>query len=117
MTAREHPPANSPSSTPKGISPAEPAAAEGGSGAPKVAARMGVPSSSDPHPADDGRRPVAWIHIAAPGRGATPTVRSWCICGRDLFTAGHTKALALIADHERHRTTCPKLNTTERKAA
>ncbi|MFG2293396.1 hypothetical protein [Streptomyces sp. NPDC048603] len=44
-------------------------------------------------------------------------MRSWCICGRDLFAAGHAKALALIADHERHRTTCPQLNTTEGKAA
>ncbi|MFE3579579.1 hypothetical protein [Streptomyces vinaceus] len=61
---------------------------------------------------------MAWLHIVAPpSYGATPSVRSWCSCGRDLFAAGHTRALALIADHEQHRTTCPLLASTEGTAA
>ncbi|MFD9572895.1 hypothetical protein ACFWBI_24005 [Streptomyces sp. NPDC059982] len=95
-----------------GPGPAEPAPAPDASGAPKVVAE-GVPSAVRPDPrADDGRRPVAWLHINAPGPGVTPTVRSWCACGRDLFAAGQTRALDLIADHERHRTACPHINPT-----
>ncbi|MFJ3962048.1 hypothetical protein [Streptomyces sp. NPDC090036] len=111
-------PANSPTQAPAGISPAEPAVAIDGSGAPKVVAE-GVLSSVRPDPrADDGRRPVAWLHINAPGRGVTPSVRSWCACGRDLFAAGQTRALALIADHEQHRLLCPQINPAqEGKAA
>lgn len=117
MTAREHPPANSPTKTPARISPAEPAPAPDGNGRPKVVAE-GVLSAVRPDPrADDGRRPLAWLHITAPDRGTTPTVRSWCACGRDLFAAGQTRALALIADHDRHRTTCPVLAPQEGKAA
>ncbi|MET9597853.1 hypothetical protein [Streptomyces sp. NPDC006459] len=97
---------------------AEPAPATDGSGAPKVVAG-GVPSAlrSDPR-WDDGRRPVAWLHINAPGRGVTPSVRSWCARGRDLFAAGQRRALALIADHDQHRTVCPHIAPQEgRKAA
>lgn len=94
-------------------SPAEPAPTPDGSGALKVVAE-GVPSSIRPDPlADDGRRPVAWLHIVAPGRGVTPSARSWCRCGRDLFAAGQTRALALIADHKQHRTVCPVLASSE----
>ncbi|MGW6947601.1 hypothetical protein [Streptomyces xanthophaeus] len=109
MSHREHPPANSPASTCAGISPAEPTPAPDGSGALKVVAE-GVPSSvcPDPH-ADDGRRPVAWLNIVAPGRGVAPSVRSWCVCGRDLFAAGQARSLALITDHQRHRDVCPQL--------
>ncbi|MGP3685413.1 hypothetical protein ACTVZO_12000 [Streptomyces sp. IBSNAI002] len=98
-------------------SPAEPAPAPNGSGAPKAVAE-GVPSSVLPDPlADDGRRPVAWLHtVAPPSYGASPSVRSWCSCGRDIFAAGRARALALIADHEQHRTTCPRL-TRRREAA
>ncbi|WP_371593077.1 hypothetical protein [Streptomyces virginiae] len=98
---------------------AEPTPATAACGVPKVVAE-GVPSAlrSD-HGWDDGRRPVAWLHITAPGRGVTPSVRSWCVCGRDLFAAGQRRALALIADHEQHRTTCPHLTPAQegRKAA
>ncbi|MFJ5806702.1 hypothetical protein [Streptomyces sp. NPDC093093] len=91
------------------LHPAEPAPAPDGRGAAKVVAE-GVPSAVRPDPSrDDGRRPIAWIHTVAPGRGATPTVRSWCQCGRDLFAAGQRRALALIADHDAHRTQCPLL--------
>ncbi|MFD3870380.1 hypothetical protein [Streptomyces sp. NPDC058623] len=100
-----------------GPHPAEPALAPAGGGAPKVVAE-GVPSSVRPDPrADDGRRPIAWLHLVAPGRGTTPTVRSWCACGRDLFAAGQTRALALIADHVQHRVLCPLLASQEGKAA
>ncbi|MGW7031078.1 hypothetical protein ACWGFX_28440 [Streptomyces xanthophaeus] len=99
-------------------SSAEPSVVPDGSGALKVVAE-GVPSSVRPDPrADDGRRPVAWLHIVAPGRGVTPSVRSWCVCGRDLFVAGQARTLALIADHERHRDVCPQLtHAQEGKAA
>ncbi|MCP3758741.1 hypothetical protein [Streptomyces sp. TBY4] len=117
MSAREHPPANSPAPTPTGIKSAEPAPATDGNSAPKVVAE-GVLSSVRLNPCfDDGRRPVAWLHITAPGRGVTPSARSWCSCGRDLFAAGQTRALALIDDHVRHRTACPQLVSQEGKAA
>ncbi|KJY23321.1 hypothetical protein ADK93_15650 [Streptomyces sp. XY58] len=104
-----------PAPTP-GSHSAETAAATADSGAPKVVAE-GVPSSLRPSPhVDDGRRPITWLHIVAPGRGATPSVRSWCTCGRDLFAAGQTRALALITDHARHRTICP-LQADDRSAA
>ncbi|MFD3940063.1 hypothetical protein ACFWSF_35360 [Streptomyces sp. NPDC058611] len=97
--------------------PAEPAPAPDGGGALRVVAE-GVPSAVPPDPGwDDGRRPVAWLHITAPGRGVTPSARSWCTCGRDLFAAGQARALALIADHAQHRTHCPLLVTQEGKAA
>ncbi|MEV5199018.1 hypothetical protein [Streptomyces sp. NPDC053720] len=84
-------------------------------GAPKNVAE-GVPSSvrSDPQ-TGDGRYPIAWLTITAP-RGATPTATSVCDCGRNLFAAGHRKALALIEAHARHRTRCP-LRTTEERIA
>ncbi|WP_078944316.1 hypothetical protein [Streptomyces sp. XY511] len=98
-------------------SPAEPAPTPDGSSAPRVVAE-GAPSSVRPDPlADDGRRPLAWLHITAPGRGVTPSVRSWCACGRDLFAAGQRRALALIDDHTEHRTHCPLLVSQEGKAA
>ncbi|MCX4541914.1 hypothetical protein [Streptomyces sp. NBC_01565] len=119
MSPREHAPANSPTLTPTGTSHANPAPAQDGSSAPKVVARQGVPSALRPDPhADDGRRPVAWLHITAPGRGISPSVRSWCACGRDLFAAGQARALALIADHVRHRDVCPHITPVqEGKAA
>ncbi|MET7583508.1 hypothetical protein [Streptomyces microflavus] len=65
---------------------------------------------------EEGRHPVAWLTITAP-RGATPTATSICACGRNLFAAGHTKALALIADHTDHKTLCPLRSTQERTAS
>ncbi|MET9916245.1 hypothetical protein ABZZ04_04060 [Streptomyces sp. NPDC006435] len=96
---------------------AEPAPAASGSGAPKDVGRQAVPSSvrSDPQ-TGDGRYPVAWLTITAP-RGATPTATSTCQCGRNLFAAGHHRALALINDHARHRTLCPLRTTEERTAS
>ncbi|WP_328740096.1 hypothetical protein OHA91_25815 [Streptomyces erythrochromogenes] len=117
MSAHPHPPLEGPTPAPAGTSPAEPAPGPDGGGAAKVVAE-GVPSSVRPDlHADDGRRPIAWLHINAPGRGVTPSVRSWCQCGRDLFAAGQTRALALIDDHVQHRTLCPLLVPQEGKAA
>ncbi|MGW2507869.1 hypothetical protein ACWC0A_00325 [Streptomyces scopuliridis] len=97
-------------------SPAEPASAPSGSGAAKVVAE-GVRTAvgSDPQ-TGDGRRPVAWLRISAP-KGATPTAASWCVCGRDLFAAGHRKVLALIEDHTAHRDLCTLRTTQEERNA
>ncbi|MEV6747405.1 hypothetical protein AB0N21_23865 [Streptomyces sp. NPDC051080] len=115
MTARTHSPLKSLPTPPTDPSHAEPAPTPSGSGAPKDVAE-GVPSSvrSDPQ-TGDGRYPIAWLTISAP-RGAVPTATSICECGRNLFAAGHRKALALIDDHNRHRTRCP-LRTTEERIA
>ncbi|MEW2149851.1 hypothetical protein AB0909_11435 [Streptomyces albidoflavus] len=97
-------------STPTGPHPAEPAPASAARAAAKYAAE-GVRSAPrpDPRPTDQ-RHPVAWLTITAPPNRTTPTARSQCACGRDLFAAGQQRALALIADHEQHRTTCPLIN-------
>ncbi|MCP9945424.1 hypothetical protein LUX12_12485 [Streptomyces somaliensis] len=95
--------------------PAGPAPARGGGGAPKVAAE-GVRSGLDPRPGD-GRRVVALLHIAAPGRGAVPTATSVCDCGRNRSAIGHRRVAALIAEHAAHRTTCPLRHQPERTAA
>ncbi|MGW7364635.1 hypothetical protein ACWGI8_14695 [Streptomyces sp. NPDC054841] len=87
-------------------------------GAPKGAARKGVPSAlrSGPHPGD-GRRIVAWLHISAPGRSTVPTATSRCACGRDRSTVGHRRVLALIQDHEQHRDVCPLRTSQEGRNA
>ncbi|MEL7990111.1 hypothetical protein AAG656_07075 [Streptomyces albidoflavus] len=97
-------------STPTGPNFAEPAPATTAKAAAKDAAE-GVRSAPrlEPRPTDQ-RRPVAWLTITAPPDRTTPTVRSQCACGRDLFAAGQQRALALIADHDQHRTTCPFIN-------
>lgn len=80
---------------------------------------VGVLSSvrPDPHPTPDGRRPIAWLTIRAPGRGATPTAASWCACGRDRSAIGHGRVLALITDHTEHRDLCPLRWDQEGRAA
>ena len=85
-------------------------------GEPKGAA-VGVRTvlRSDPS-RGDGRYPVAWLCISAP-RGAVPTATSKCLCGRDRSAVGHTKVLALIADHTAHRDECPLRTTQEGRAA
>ncbi|WDI19709.1 hypothetical protein PS783_19970 [Streptomyces enissocaesilis] len=86
-------------------------------GEPKGAARKGVPSALRPDPRrGDGRYPVAWLHICAP-KGATPTATSRCECGRDRSAVGHKRVLALITDHEAHRTACPLRTHQEGRAA
>ncbi|WP_234431888.1 hypothetical protein [Streptomyces sp. NRRL S-241] len=116
MSNHPHRPLEGTTLTATGPSPAEPAPASDGRSALRVVAE-GVLSSVHPDPhANDGRRPVAWLHIVAPGRGVTPSVRSWCVCGRDLFAAGQRRALALIDDHVKHRSICP-LRDYDRSAA
>ncbi|MFE9385850.1 hypothetical protein ACFYMO_21910 [Streptomyces sp. NPDC007025] len=89
-------------------STAEPAAAPGGRGAPKNAARQGALSALRPDPhLSNMRHPVAWLTITAPGRGAIPTGTSWCACGRDRSAVGHRQVAALAEAHAAHRTTCP----------
>ncbi|MFF3840777.1 hypothetical protein [Streptomyces sp. NPDC001930] len=56
------------------------------------------------------------LHITLPDRKTIPTATSRCQCGRDLFTVGHRKVLALVADHTAHRDLCPLL-TEGREAA
>ncbi|MDH2388287.1 hypothetical protein QCN29_05680 [Streptomyces sp. HNM0663] len=76
-------------------------------GVPKGVAE-GVPSAVRPDPQPgDGRWPVAWLHITAPGRGAIPTAASKCACGRDRSAVGHRKVHDLITDHTAHRDLCP----------
>ncbi|WUW22257.1 hypothetical protein OG521_16205 [Streptomyces sp. NBC_01463] len=85
-------------------------------GAPKVVAE-GVPVAVRPdQQTGDGRYPIAWLTISAP-RGATPSATSVCECGRNLFAAGHRKALALIADHADHKARCPLRADQEGAAA
>ncbi|MFE2118466.1 hypothetical protein ACFXAY_34405 [Streptomyces microflavus] len=86
---------------------------------PKGAAE-GVPIAVrfDPR-RDDGRRPVAWLHITAPPSwSVTPSARSWCICGYERQAIGRATVLQLIAAHGEHRTSCPLLNpASEGRAA
>ncbi|MFF0794320.1 hypothetical protein [Streptomyces spiralis] len=104
-------------STPTGPHAAEPAAPRTAVGEPKGAARKGVRTAlgSDPH-GEDGRRPIAWLHIVAP-RGAVPTATSRCACGRDRSAIGRARVLALIDDHAAHRDTCPLRTSQEGRAA
>ncbi|MCX5605380.1 hypothetical protein OOK29_45415 [Streptomyces phaeochromogenes] len=85
-------------------------------GEPKGVA-AGVRTALRPDPrSNDGRYPVAWLHISAP-RGAVPTATSKCLCGRDRSAVGRTKVLALITDHTAHRDACPLRTTQEGRAA
>ncbi|MER7839198.1 hypothetical protein ABTY98_25820 [Streptomyces sp. NPDC096040] len=85
-------------------------------GEPKGVAE-GVPIAVRPDPRQgDGRYPVAWLTIRAP-RNAIPTATSTCRCGRDRRAVGKPRVLALIADHELHRDTCPLLTPQEGRAA
>ncbi|MEU0020526.1 hypothetical protein ABZ173_22945 [Streptomyces rochei] len=59
---------------------------------------------------------MAWLHICAP-KGTTPTATSRCECGRDRSAVGHKRVLALITDHEAHRTACPLRTHQEGRGA
>ncbi|MFD5162829.1 hypothetical protein ACFWMJ_33030 [Streptomyces hawaiiensis] len=86
-------------------------------GEPESAARQGVRTACSPDlHGDDGRRPVAWLHIVAP-RGTVPTATSRCACGRDRSAIGKPRVLALIDDHTAHRTVCPLRHPQEGRAA
>ncbi|MEU0990689.1 hypothetical protein [Streptomyces sp. NPDC005953] len=118
MTTTAHP---SLKSVPHHAQPhiAEPSVIPDGSRAPKDVARRASASSvrPHPHPTPDGRQPIAWLTIRAPGRGTTPTATSWCACGRNRSAIGHGRVLALITDHTDHQTNCPLRSTDERAAA
>ncbi|MBP8539773.1 DUF1922 domain-containing protein [Streptomyces sp. MK37H] len=88
-------------------------------GALENAARQGVPSVSGlDGQQGDGRHPVAWLHITAPPDWqATPTATSKCACGRDRSAVGRRRVLALVADHEAHKTSCPLRSSQEEKNA
>ncbi|MFF7699563.1 hypothetical protein [Streptomyces lydicus] len=87
------------------------------SGAPKVAAE-GVLSAVRPDPQQgDGRAPIAWLHITAPGHGAIPTATSICQCGRNRSAVGQRKVLALIEEHTAHRGNCPLRAVKEDRTA
>ncbi|MFD7443280.1 hypothetical protein [Streptomyces sp. NPDC059909] len=118
MTTRPHPPMKSLPGTTDQPSAATQGKAPTAVGAPKGAARKGVPSAlrTDPHPSD-GRHIVAWLHITAPGRSTVPTATSTCACGRDRSAVGHRRALALIQDHEQHRDVCPLRTSQEGRNA
>ncbi|WP_238153766.1 hypothetical protein [Streptomyces xinghaiensis] len=86
--------------------------------AAKGAARQGARSALRPDPRpSDGRRPIAWLHITAPGRGTVPTATSVCACGRNRSAVGRRHVLALIDAHTAHRTTCPLRKNEGRNAA
>jgi hypothetical protein len=105
-TPRPRPAGKSIPRTTMGPHAAEPAAPRTAESDPKGAAE-GVPIALRPDPQQgDGRYPVAWLHISAPG-GATPTATSKCQCGRDRSAVGKARVLALIKDHEAHRDECP----------
>lgn len=108
MSARPHPPLGRPTSAATGPRTAEPAPAPSSRSAPRAVGRKAVPSAlrSDPQ-TGDGRYPIAWLHITAPGRGTIPTATSKCACGRDRSAVGHRRVPALIADHETHKDLCP----------
>ncbi|WP_346173418.1 hypothetical protein [Streptomyces cuspidosporus] len=99
--------------------PAEPAPAPDGRSAPRSVGRKAVPSALRPDPqTGDGRYPVAWLHVTAPADWrATPTATSKCTCGRDRSAVGRRRVLALIADHDAHKTTCPLRNSQEGRNA
>lgn len=91
---------------PPRLSIAELAPAPSGGGAAKGIAE-GVPIAVRPdQQTGDGRYPIAWLTISAT-RGAIPSATNVCECGRNLFAAGHRKALALIVDHADHKSRCP----------
>ena len=119
MTRPEPPPIKSLPATADRPCSAGPASAPAGSGAPKGGAE-GVLSALRPDSQQgDGRSPIAWLHVTAPG-GAIPTATSKCLCGRDRSAVGHRKVLALIEDHHAHRTVCSWRRSgaaAERKAA
>ncbi|MFJ5302163.1 hypothetical protein [Streptomyces sp. NPDC088350] len=115
-TPRPRPAGKGTTTTPTGPRPAELTPPQADLGAPQGVAE-GVPTAVRPDPPrGDGRYPIAWLHINAP-RGATPTARSTCLCGRDRSAVGHARVHALIADHTAHRDTCPLRTPQEGRAA
>ncbi|GAA2418034.1 hypothetical protein GCM10010420_55540 [Streptomyces glaucosporus] len=95
---------------------ADPPAPGTADGASKDVGRRPSTSRSGPR-LGDGRYPIAWLHLAAPGRGAVPTAQSWCACGHDRSAIGHHRVLTLIDAHAAHRENCPLRHRTESRHA
>lgn len=117
MSAPPNPPlkrqSSSPASHPRAAGPAP---APSGRSAPEVVAvGVRIAVRPDPRPVPE-QRVIGGLRITAP-RGAAPTAASWCVCGRDLFAAGHRQVLALIADHTAHRDICPRHTGREERNA
>ncbi|MFD0229755.1 hypothetical protein ACWGPD_12470 [Streptomyces hirsutus] len=111
MSDRRHPHLKSITTTPDSPQVAAQPVDSPAVGEPKGVAE-GVPTAGRPDPlADDGRRPVAWLHITAPASwSVTPSARSWCTCGYERHAIGRAAVLQLVTAHDEHRTTCPLLN-------
>lgn len=117
MTGPHSPHLDCPTDSTTGPGPAAQPVDRAAVGEPTGAARQGVVTALRPDPRrDDGRYPVAWLHIVAP-KGATPTATSRCECGRDRSAIGQRRVLALIADHAAHRPACPLRIPQEGRAA
>jgi hypothetical protein len=112
MSAPSRPLLKSVTTTPTGPHVARPAGPPPAVGEPKGVAE-GVPIAVRPDPSrNDGRRPVAWLHIVAPASwSVTPSARSWCTCGYERHATGRAAVLQLIAAHGEHRTSCPLLDS------
>ncbi|WP_433919252.1 hypothetical protein OIE50_27955 [Streptomyces canus] len=113
MNAPPRPSLKSITHTPTGPQAAPQAVDTPAVGEPKGVAE-GVPFAVRPDPRrDDGRRPVAWLHIVAPPSwSVTPSARSWCTCGYERNAIGRAAVLQLVTAHGEHRTSCPLLNPT-----
>ncbi len=120
MTTTEPRPAlKSLTPTPDQPRPAEPAGTTSGRGAPKVAARQGVPSAGRPDPQhSNGPRVIGWLHIQLPTSWRkVPRAVSHCDCGRHVTARGHDAVVALIAAHAEHRALCTLHTAPERRQA
>ncbi|WP_427166577.1 hypothetical protein ACQF4J_21805 [Streptomyces sp. C1-1] len=116
MTAPTPPALDCPTNTTTGPHAAPPPVDTTAVGEPKGAARKGVRTACGPDPhGDDGRRPIAWLHIVAPRAVLTATLR--CACGHDRSAIGKPHVLALIDDHTAHRDACPLRNPQEGRPA
>ncbi|MFF7204245.1 hypothetical protein [Streptomyces sp. NPDC008141] len=111
MSTRRHPPLKSITTTPTDLPAAPQPVDTAAVGEPKGVAE-GVPTSVRIDPCrDDGRRPVAWLHVVAPPSwSVTPSARSCCTCGYERQAIGRAAVLQLVAAHGEHRTSCPLLN-------
>lgn len=111
MSGRRHPHLKSITTTPDHPQDAAQPVDDPAVGEPKGVAE-GVPLAVRPDPSkDDGRRPVAWLHIVAPASwSVTPSARSWCTCGFERKAIGRAAVLQLVTAHAEHRITCPLLN-------
>ncbi|MFJ4202175.1 hypothetical protein ACIP2Y_21430 [Streptomyces sviceus] len=133
MSAPPRPLLKSITGTRPGSSAAPQPVDEAAVGGPKVAARKGVPASPDPHIGDQGnptpKRPGLRIYAPPVYRhhydgarwskryGDTPQAAYACPCGRTRTATSPHRVIALAAEYETHRATCPGPNDQEGRAA